>query len=169
MFGETDLVILKPYGLLDKGSSTIRANHFYRCCTADKGYIIYGEYFDKVEAEKCFETAIERVKRDWTLLGLIIGDNFKIKPITKKEFNSLADIHTYGKFKIVYFRGWDKENVNKVIYGFYPSQGTKAEYMKECYQMYLDTINGNWEHIDNGDIQFSDRGIVLSYGNLGVY
>lgn len=166
MFGETDLVILKKNETIVEGNTTLKKNHFYRCCSADKGYIIYGEYFDKSKAEELFETAIERVKRDWTLLGLITSNGTKI---IKKDFNEMADIYTYGKLKIVYFRCWDNANNNKVIYGFYPMQGTKAECLKECYQMYLDTINGNWEHIDDKDIQFSDRGIVLSYGSLGVW
>lgn len=166
MLGVISLVVLKEPKDLTNGVDTLKKNHFYRCCKQGKGYIIYGTYFDKKYAEKIFEPAIERVKRDFVLLGI---NDFNVLCVSKTRFKKLADVRTYGKLKIVYFHGFNNETNSKVIYGFYPSQGNKTECLDECYEMYSKIMGGDFEPLDDKDVQFGDRGIPIGYGDLRVW
>jgi hypothetical protein len=164
MFGEANIVILKENENITEGNTEFKKNLFYRCCKQDKGYIIYGEYFEKAKAEQLFVEATIRVGKDFRTLGLLTEYN---ESISFKQFKELGDVHTYGRgrtaLRIVFFRTF--EQGNHLIYGFYPNQGTKAE----CFQYYLDTVSGDMIHVDSEVIQFGDRGIPLTYGGLRVW
>lgn len=51
--------------------------------------------------------------------------------------------------RIIAFQCVNDKN-DRILYGFYPMTGNLTEVFNECYQMYLDTVFGNTEHIDNG-------------------
>lgn len=162
----TDLVVLKTALKATKNQTDYRANVFYRCCVEPNGYLIHGEFFTKKEFDSLFEYVYDRVMRDFKELGMLGADN---KPISRNKFNKLASVHTYGRgrkaLKIYYFY----KDTHVKIYGFYPSQGTKAENLQECYQWYLDIVSGNVEPLDgrfNRDVVFGNSGIPLAYGDL---
>lgn len=163
-----DLVVLKDNDIVTQGNTTFKPNRFYRICEQGKGYIIYGEYFDKKSAETLFQEVNLRIGKDFKKVGLLGQYSERL---TKTAFGKLADIHVYGKgrhaMKVLIFMSVD--NGNKTIYGFFPNSGTRAEVIAESYNMYIDTCNGNMEHIDNGDIQFGNCGIPMSYGKLRVW
>jgi hypothetical protein len=161
-----DLVVLKAAIEATKGNTKFKANKFYRCCEMDNNdKLVFGELFTKQEFDSLFETAHERVLRDWQALNLLGKDN---KPLSKAAFLKLADIHTYGigkkALKIWYFR-----NTRDCLYGFYPTQGNKVENLNECYEFYMDTIKGEMVHLDNEDIMFGNCGVPLVYGGLRVW
>ena len=163
-----ELVILKETKSTGK-ETDIKPNHFYRCMVVDGGYLICGEYVTKRIAETVYENAIDRIVRDFKQLGLLNADNTKL---SKTEFKKLASVHKYGKGKhamrIIAFQCVNEKN-DRILYGFYPMTGNLTEVFNECYQMYLDTVFGNTEHIDNDDIQFGNCGIPISYNSLRVW
>jgi len=159
------LVVLKAALSATKGITKYEANYFYRCMESNGGYIVFGEYFDKREFDSLFMDAIEWVKNHWKQIGLL-GENDK--PISKTAFMKLADIHVYGyrrknSMKIWYFR-----NDRNCIYGFYPMSGTVKQNQLECYQWYLDILNGDYEPLDDKDVCFGNCGIPLSYSKLRI-
>ena len=160
---KTSMVILKG----TESGLVYEPNKFYRHCLDvdyDFPHMIYGASITKEAFNEYFEYAHERIMRDWTKMNLVVDG----KPVTKKEFKELADVHTYGSgrknLKIIFF-GATKD----CRYGFYPMQGSKAANLNEAYNMYLDTINGNMEYIDDKDIQFGNTGIPIGYGDLRVW
>lgn len=160
-----NLVILATALQATKGTTSFLANRFYRHSVLEKNlHLVYGETFTQVEFDSLFINAIDRVKADFKKIGILGADE---KPISKSLFTKLADIHTYGSdrkgYKIWYFRG-----ARDLIYGFYPMQGTKKENQTECYQWYLDILNGNHECLDDRDVCFGNCGIPLSYSKLRI-
>ena len=160
-----NLVTLKSALTATKGNTHFKLNHFYRCIWLDKNTaLVYGEHFTKVEYNSLFETAQKRVLRDFKTLGILGKGN---TPISKSLFTKLADIHTYGSgrksLKIWFFR-----DSRDIIYGFYPTQGTKAEAQNECYSWYLEIIAGNMACLDERDLCFGNCGIPIAYGELRV-
>lgn len=160
-----NLVVLHSAIQATKGFTVYRANHFYRCIPDSDtlGFLINGEWFNKQEYNSLFETAQTKILRDFEAMGLLVNG----KPISKSAFVKQADIHQYGNgrnnLKIWYFR-----NSRECIYGFYPMRGTKAENTNQCYQWYLDIINGNMECVDEHDVMFGNCGIPLAYGELRI-
>lgn len=138
----------------------------YRCIVAEengiKQYYIYGIVFDEKNFNKYFEFTYDIVMRNWIKIGLLPESK---KPITKKLFKEMGDIHKYGKarraLKVIYFM-----NSRECAYGFYPMQGSNVNVLKECYQMYIDTINGNMIHVNDRDIRFGNCGLPLNYSGL---
>lgn len=163
-----DLVVLKDNTDYQIDKQLFKPNRFYRCIETKRGYIIYGEFFTKKIAEQIFEEVNLRIGKQFKVVGLL--GKFSER-LSKTAFSKLADIHTYGsgkrKLNTIFFQGRDDQN-NRIIYGFYPMQGNKKEIIDECYQMYIDTVNGDMEHLDCGDIQFGNCGIPLQYGKLRV-
>lgn len=159
-----NLVVSKLEVKFDKGHSEFRPNHFYRCLPENGDFLIYGEWFTQAERAELFETVHERMLRQFESLGLIVGG----KPISKTAFVKQADIHTYGRgnrgLKIWFFR-----NSRNIIWVFYPMQGAKAKNAIECYNWFLELIEGNMESIDSEDVCFGDAGIPLSYGKLRIW
>lgn len=162
---KNELVTLRPnitsaifYGI------SFKPNQFYRCEPEGQGYLIFGTYITKME-HKAFETAHERVMRDWKELGLLTSNG---KAISKTAFKKLADIHTYGTgygaLKVWYFR-----NTRERIYAFYPSGGQTAKAQAyETYEYYLALIAGEMDPLDNEDVMFGNCGIPLNYRGLSV-
>lgn len=160
-----NLVVLKGSTQLEFKTDIIKPNVYYRCIDiGKKQYLVYGIVFSHKKFKELFEFAQDRVLRDFKDLGILNEDN---TPVSKSLFTNQADIHTYGTgrkaLKVWYFR-----NSCERIYGFYPMQGSKVENQKECYQMYLDIINGDVESLDNEDVKFGNCGIPLSYGSLRI-
>jgi hypothetical protein len=162
--------------VLIKGSEGFNFNHTdfkthinYRSIrNSDGSFVIYGEHFSKEEFNDKFEFSIDRVLRHWLEISLLKENG---KPINFTNFGKLTDIHTYTgyfngkktKKRILFFR-----NNREISYGFYPLNVTKLNDVRESYQMYLDTVNGNPIHLDNDDIQFGNCGIPLSYSYLRI-
>ena len=148
-------------------------NRFYRSIQLSEGdnvqILVDGEIFIFDEFETKFEYATERVLGHWKDMSLLKENG---KPISFTAFGKLADIHTYtssyggrkNKMRILLFR-----TCREVMYGFYPTNITKLNDIREAYQWYLDTVGGDYEHLGDKSIQFGNKGIGLSYGNLGVW
>jgi hypothetical protein len=137
----------------------------------DLGYDMYHKILDEAvqelkenEFKSLFENAIDRVKNDWKQIG-ILGENDK--PISKSLFTKLADIHIFG-YGTRAMKVWYFSNGRGSIYGFYPMQGTKIENQKECYEYYLDILNGKCEHLDERSVCFGNSGYPLSYTRLRI-
>ena len=143
-----------------------KPNKPYRSSKLSKiDWVVNGCKFDAETFQERFQFVHDRVMHHWSDMGLLDGD----KPISKKKFKELADIHEYGfagGLKRSRLRIFIFSNATGIYYGFYPMADTKANNIDECYQMYVDTVNGNMEYFDCGDIQCGDKGIPISYGNL---
>jgi len=157
-----ELVVLKTAITATKGNTIFKANHFYRCIEVDNGYVVFGEWFDKREFDSLFEDAMAKVMRDWLSIGLLKKD---FKPISKNAFKELADVHFCGRrsLKVLYFK-----NSRECIYGFYSTYVQKEEAIKEAYEWYLETLNGNYDHLDSTSICFGNCGIPLVYSKLRI-
>lgn len=167
MLKKENQVVLKSQDGFFYADTKFSANHFYRCIELSERkrseFLVYGCIFSAKEFAEKFEYAIDRIKRDFVELGLLKPNH---DVISKSLFSASADIHQYGtrsKLHVWYFR-----NSKDRIYGFYPSQGSKKDQLAECYQMYLETLNGNMDYLDCGDICFGNCGIPISYGKLRV-
>jgi hypothetical protein len=135
-----NLVILKGTEKQAFKTDTILPNKHYRCICLTEGkrseYLVYGIVFDKDDFNRLFELSHTRVMRDFKTLGIVTENG---KPISKSLFTYLADKHKYGTWKNA-LQIWLFRSSRELIYGFYPTQGTKLEAQKECYQWYLDII-----------------------------
>ena len=160
---KTNLVMVETP--IERGTTTFKKNNFYRHIVLENNlHLINGETFTNKEFDRLFILAIDRVKADFKKIG-ILGENDK--PISKSLFTRVADIHTYGSgrkgYKIWYFRGG-----KDLIYGFYPMQSNQRENQRECYQWYLDILNGEVDCLDERDVCFGNCGIPLSYSRLRI-
>lgn len=163
-----NLVILKGTEKQEFNTGNILPNKHYRCISiTDNGitqYLVYGFVFDEETYNRLFELSHTRVMRDFKTLGIVTENG---KPISKSLFTKEADKHKYGTWKNA-LQIWIFRSSRELIYGFYPTQGTKLEAQKECYQWYLDIINGNVESLDDEDVVFGNCGIPLKYGKLRI-
>lgn len=160
-----NLVVLKTTQPFFWEEERLEPNKVYRCLIptesgSDEDYMINALWFTKEEYEMYFETAYDRVIRDWKALGFITADG---KQISFAEFKRRIDVHTYGK-QInnlrIGFGGISKEN----FYKFYPSvDANKLIQLRDMYNMYEYTVNGNMYYLDNHSIQFGTFGIGVSY------
>jgi hypothetical protein len=159
------LVVLKEALSVTKDSTTFKPNYHYRHIDFKNGvHVVNGEDFTDTEFNSLFESAIDRVKNHWKEIG-ILGENNK--PISKSLFTKLADIHIFG-YGTRAMKVWYFSNRRGCIYGFYPMQGTKIENQKECYQYYLDILNGNYDPLDEQNVCFGNSGYPLSYTRLRI-
>jgi hypothetical protein len=163
-----NLVILKGTEKQVFQTATIQPNKHYRCIRLTESkrseYLVYGIVFDENDFNRLFELSHTRVMRDFKTLGIVTENG---KPISKSLFTNLADKHKYGTWKNA-LQIWLFRSSRELMYGFYPMQGTKLEVQKECYQWYLDIVNGNMESIDDEDVMFGNCGIPISYGKLRI-
>lgn len=170
---KNNLAIIKSDSPFMRFQSLFEPNKFYRSIQLSEGddnaqILITGEVFTQVEFNELFEYATDRVLRDWNEIGLLKNG----KALSFTAFGKQADINEYTSFfmgrrtkmRILLFR-----TSKDIIYGFYPTNVTKLGDIKESYQWYLDTVTGITEHLNDKLIQFGNRGIPMSYCNLGVW
>jgi hypothetical protein len=161
---KNSLVILRGSKELKIDEEVFTPLTFYRSiAVTENATIVNGFCIPNQEIERDFELAYDKVIRDWELIGLVVGG----KPITKKKFKELADVHVYGRQtnnnRIAFFNTHPKE----CLYGFYPMYNeNKAKQLDSLYVLYLETVNGNMSYIDQEYIQFGNCGIPLSYSDL---
>ena len=169
MLRKNHQVVLKSQDGFIYADNQFKSNTFYRCIQLSKGkrseFMVYGCIFSAKDFKEKFEYAIDRIKRDFVELGLL-KSNLSI--ISKNLFSTSADVHQYGSKRSSSLHVWYFRISRDMIYGFYPSQGSRAKQLAECYQMYLETLEGNMDYIDCGDICFGNCGIPISYGKLRV-
>jgi hypothetical protein len=160
---KTNLVILRGNKELNLLGEPYYPNRLYRCLTPtefeSEEFLIHGNHVDMIDFDRYFEFAYNCVMREWESLGLIVNG----KPITKKKFKELSDIHTYGKRKILFIRN------NEIIYGFYVYETNNVETLYRSYESYLDLFHGNTTYLDRAIIQRGNRGIPICGGNLKFY
>lgn len=162
-----NLVILKGNKAIEFEGENLSPNTFYRCLPTEKNefgaYMVYGHCYDLKTFNEFFEFAHDKIMRDWKQIGLVGENN---KPLSKTAFVKKANIHSYDKLRIWFFGGTIGDE--KFNYGFYPYIEPKPKNAIECYQNYLDTVNGNMVHFDCKDIQYGNCGIPISYNDLRV-
>ena len=98
-------------------------------------------------------------------LGLITESG---EPISFVKFKKLCDIHQYGLGKRRLFIIFIRNSKDNMI-AFYPPTCTRPEMLKISYEYLVDTITTEMqqEFLD-GNIQWGNCGIPLSYGDLRV-
>jgi hypothetical protein len=166
---KTSLVVLRGDKELEFETDTMYPNTYYRSIQVTENdqeeYIVYGIKFDKAGFDKNFEYAYDKVMRDWENIGLIK----KGKLVSKKAFNELASVHLYGKqinnLRIIFFG-----TTQFGRYGFYPKfRENQAKQLLTIYQWCVNVIEGDMTYFDFEYIQFGNKGIPISYGNLRTY
>jgi hypothetical protein len=157
------LVILRGSKELIFGHEVFRPLTFYRSIEAGKDVrIVYGEPFLEHEMGD-FELAYDKIMRDWELMGLVVGG----KAISKKAFTELIDVRVYGKQTQNLRIGFVMTNPKECLYGFYPMYNeNKAKQVANMYGMYLSTIEGDMNYVDQEYIQFGNCGTPLSNTDL---
>jgi len=158
-----DLVTLHTALEATKGETKFRKNHFYRHVDYGNGYhVVNGEDFTDVEFKSLFEDALAKVAKDLIKIGLLDENG---KRISKTAFGKLAYFPLFkrGTCQIMYFQ-CGKE----IVYGFYSDWSNKVDCINQCYEWYLQTLNNNYNHLDNRDIQFGNCGIPLANTSLRI-
>ena len=87
------------------------------------------------------------------------------KPLSYSGFKNRASVHKYGKNYKVVFVGHPRQN----LFGFYVMWGTDSDVMKEAYELYVSLVKGDMTGYNEGDIQWGNCGIPISYGELRSY
>jgi len=130
-------------------------------------HLVYGIKFNDVQFNELFETVHTKLMRIFTFMELIKDG----KPISRTAFGrDYLDIHTYGRgrnnSKVGYLCSFIDNN--KEVVGFYPqfSGETKAQTLRDCYDMFIETLNGNMGFVDCKRVQLGNCGIPMSYGDL---
>jgi hypothetical protein len=96
-------------------------------------------------------------------MGLVVGG----KAISKKAFTELIDVRVYGKQTQNLRIGFVMTNPKECLYGFYPMYNeNKAKQVANMYGMYLSTIEGDMNYVDQEYIQFGNCGTPLSNTDL---
>tara|TARA_R110000772_G_C13310268_1_gene440089 strand:+ start:22765 stop:23322 length:558 start_codon:yes stop_codon:yes gene_type:complete len=168
-----NLVILKGTENFTLEGFTMKAHTPYRHKHMEKGFnatsehIVWGWAFTDKQFGEMFETVHEKLMRIFTFMELIKDG----KPISRTAFGrDYLDIHTYGRgrnnSKVGYLCSFIDNN--KEIVGFYPqfSGETKTQTLKDCYTMFIETLNGNMGFVDCKRVQLGNCGIPTSYGDL---
>jgi hypothetical protein len=166
MIDKTNLVYVKGGGPLEYADGySFEANKHYRSMQQKDGtWIVNGYEFDDVTFRDCFKFAHERIM--YHLSDGFLNPNDK--PLSKKEFAEKLDIHQYGRGKNRLFILLLRNSIG-VMYGFYPYTDTKPKMIAQAYKWYTEIIEGNLNSIDDGDVQFGNKGIPIVYGDLGVW
>ena len=102
----------------------------------------------------------EKLVDNLKLLGLV--DLSTNKPIAYSGFKNRASVHKYGNNYKIVFVGHPKQN----LFGFYVMYDNDTKAMKEAYEMFLNLVNGDMVDYNEGDVQWGNAGIPLSYGGL---
>lgn len=87
------------------------------------------------------------------------------KPLSYSGFKNRASVHKYGKNYKVVFVGHPRQN----LFGFYTMYGPDSDVMKEAYDMYVSLVKGDMTGYNEGDIQWGNCGIPISYSELRSY
>ena len=102
---------------------------------------------------------IQTIHEKLKALNLIDDGN---NPLSYSKFKTYASIHRYGKSNKILYVGIPNEN----LFGFYVAFDNDTNVMKESYEMYKKLVKGSLEDFADGYIQWGNRGIKVSYGNL---
>lgn len=174
MLNRENLVVLKPFiTACYLNDVAFKPNHFYRCVRieGEDTYIVYGTNLAKRDVENCFESAHDRVLRDFLALGLIKQKEGQMPTfITKKEFKELVHVGNYtGQgFRKRPLRILHVGHPKECMYAFYPMQDTLANNFKETYENYRKLVEGDMEPLDDEDVMFGNCGIPIGYGKIRV-
>lgn len=120
-------------------------------------HMVYGVIFSEKTFNECFKVYAPIIQERAKKL-FYVND----KPITKKAFKELADVHQYGKLttgvKVVYIGG-SKEN----CFAIRPNQtDTKNEALNFAYDVMIDLCNGEVLNIDLGRVRWLNTGYPIS-------
>jgi len=164
------LVVLKEvHEIIVVDQTKFRAHHFYRASPLDeKTMLVYGEPINNHNFKQYFETAQERILRDFEKLGIIVNG----KIISKTAFAKKVVVHNYSgyprsnSFKVGYLYIHPKE----IMYAFMPffNQDTKANTIRNAYQSVLDIIDGRMDCVDENYVQFANCGIPISMSSTAM-
>lgn len=162
-----NIVILKSTTDVYIEGFPYNAGRGYRCIhnEVDGTYIVNGYGYSEKTFNKYFQYMYQVVMDEFLTLGLVKENN---KPITKKAFFELLDVHVYGRGANKDYIGFVFKSPKDIIYGFYASYyaSTKAEFKKEVYSYYLELVNGSMDNIDNDLIQRGNCGVPTGYRGL---
>lgn len=103
--------------------------------------------------------SLEQLHNNLKDLGLMSIENNT--PLSYTGFKNRASVHKYGDYKVV-FVGHPRQN----LFGFYTMYGTDSQVLKEAYDMYWNLVKGDMEGYNEGDVQWGNCGIPISYGSL---
>jgi hypothetical protein len=93
-------------------------------------------------------------------LGVVgLSDN---KLISYTGFKKRTDIHKYGKKLKIVFLGHPRKN----NFGFYVLYDTNEAVNKDAYEMLKRLVDGDMADFYDGNIQWGNCGIPISYGDL---
>jgi hypothetical protein len=161
---KSNLVILRGSKELKIDGEVFIPLTFYRSiAVTENATIVNGFCIPIQEIERDFELAYDKIMRDWELIGLVVGG----KAISKKAFTELIDVHVYGKQTNNIRTGFFSTHPKECLYGFYPMYSeNKAKQIANMYGMYLSTIDGDMNYVDQEYIQFGNCGIPLSNTDL---
>lgn len=158
---KNELVTLRQgLAVLDYNGIQFKANKFYRC-DVDTGfpYIIFGTNVSQDVYENCFETAHARVLRDFKTLSLIDNNN---KPISKTLFKSAFFQQVFrGRNRVILYVYYFYTHPKELCYAFYPDEDKKPTTITQCYNWFLELVNGNMESLDSTDVVFGNSGLPI--------
>lgn len=163
------LVILKGKATLisESTQTTFIPNKHYRCIEITEGkrseYLVYGVVFSKEAFETLFVYAHDVIMEQWSNNGLLP----MMKPLSKKAFVEVLDLHQYGKGKSKLFIGFVGNKMDG-LFAFKPlfSGDTKAKFLAHAYNMYKDVLNGNMQDVDDEMLQRGNSGIPLTFSDI---
>lgn len=167
---KNNLVVLKSRTttLISEGTQTkFEPNKHYRCLSITENdrteYLVYGVVFSQEAFESLFEYTYDRMMEEWSENGLLPMN----KPLSKKGFVEVLDLHQYGKGKGKLFIGFVGNKMDG-LFAFQPlfKGDTKAKFLAYAYEMYKDTLNGDMTHVDDEMLQRGNSGIPLSFGDI---
>ena len=163
-----NLVILKGKStLISQCGTRIEPNKNYRCIEVSdethSEFLVYGIVFDEKEFKELFVYLHDVIMDEWSEIGLLPH----MKPLSKKAFSEVLDIHQYGKGQGKLWIGFVGSRVNK-LYAFQClcSGDTKARFLGQAYEMYKSALNGDMDDFDDELLQRGNSGIPLSFGDI---
>ena len=165
---QNNLVILKDEtNSFKMGETQFNRHKFYRCIEDGvDGYTVYGEHFTTDEFNLHFEFAYDKIMRDFQSIGLV--NPMTLKPVSKKTFKELANIHTFTGGKGLY-RAYFYNDVHVALYSFESSFRENKKTFIDCvYSHFINLCDGEMSAVDNKLIQFGNAGIPLSFSNLRI-
>ena len=122
-------------------------------------HTVYGTSFTQKQFDKCFKLYAPIIQERILNTGFIVDG----KPVNKTTFkNDVVAVHQYG-------RGQSKRLIAYVIssnntFAIEPQiRDTKAQLIKEAYEIMLQLHNGDVEPFDCGEVYWLYRGIPINY------
>lgn len=170
------LVVLKEdveSFIVEPSGTEFKQHTFYRAIQLEnenqKEVLVFGEVFINEDFDNRFETAHERIMRDFKLAKLIDENG---KPISKTKFKKLCDLHEYSssyKSKHKLFKGRFVTFKDRGIYTFQTNfRENKKEFFDTTYKMFMDIIDNDLYPIEYKTVQYGNCGMPLTYTNLRV-